>query len=206
MLLGMVSSSDNSINASASDQDPVFRLPLMEAELATRMMSEGEEGDQLSENDKVKVEELRTSIADAKTAAEFGVRKSQQQFYGAFSTGDANAMSEVWSDISHVRCVHPGMESIEGRDAVMESWRQILSSTAAPLEDDDDEDEPLFSIDPERVRIDICGSTAICSCVERTQNGGQLEAINIYKRENGSWKMTLHQAGPVVMMASTMGT
>ena len=55
-----------------------------------------------------------------------------------------------------------------------------------------------FAIEPENVRIDICGMTAICSCVERTPGGGRLEAINVYKREGGSWKMTLHQAGPVI--------
>lgn len=187
------SSSDNNIN----DQDPVLRLPLMEAELATLMM-DGSSSSSSSSSENAKVEELKTSIADAKTAAEFGVRKSQLQFYGAFSAGDADAMSGVWSDVSHVRCVHPGMASLEGRDAVMESWRQILTPP------DDDDDAPVFDIEPERVQIEICGSTAICSCVERTQNGGQLEAINVYKRENGSWKMTLHQAGPV-MMASSIG-
>jgi len=180
-----ISSSSNA----AADQDPVLRLPLMEAELAARIT----DGDHPSAS---AVEALRTSIADAKTAAEFGVRKSQLQFYGAFSAGDADAMSVVWSDVSHVRCVHPGMASLEGRDAVMESWRQILT----PPDDDDDDDVAVFAIEPERVRIEICGSTAICSCVERTPNGGQLEAINVYKRENGSWKMTLHQAGPVMMM------
>ena len=67
---------------------------------------------------------------------------------------------------------------------------------------DDDNGAPVFAIEPARVQMEICGLTSICSCVERTQNGGQLEVINVYKRENGSLKMTLHQAGPVMMVSS----
>lgn len=187
--MDMASSSDSSSSA-AADQDPVLRLPLMEAELATRA----------SEGDGPAVDELRTAVADAKTAAEFGVRKSQLLFYGAFTDGDADAMEEVWSDVSHVRCVHPGMTSLEGREAVLDSWRKIFGATAR-----DAAGTQVFTIEPERVRIEICGTTAICSCVEKTPNGGQLEAINVYKREGGSWKMTLHQAAPVVVRASSIG-
>ena len=158
-------------------QDPVLRLPLMEAELATLS----------SDKDS---SELETAIGDAKTAAEFGVRKSQLEFYDAFSKGDIEAMGRVWSTQSHVRCVHPGMSSLEGRDAVMESWKQLFSSSGGGKS---------FSIEPARVSIDICGLTAICSCIEKTEGGGELEALNIYKREDGSWRMTLHMAGPIVM-------
>ena len=69
-------------------------------------------------------------------------------------------------------------------------------------DDDDDDDAMVFAIKPKRVRIEICGSTTICSCVKRTQNGEQLEVINVYKRKNGSWNMTLHQARPVMMVSS----
>ena len=169
-------------------RDPVLRLPLMEAELAARATEAG---------DHPSVAELRTAIDDAKTAAELGVRKSQLLFYSAFSDGDPEAMARVWSEVSHVRCVHPGMASIEGREAVLNSWRQIFGATTR-----NDDGEQVFTIEPERVRIEICGTTAICSCVEKTPNDGRLEATNVYKRENGSWKMTLHQAGPVVVASS----
>jgi len=178
--------SDTSLNLLSRDdsnpnQDPVLRLPLMEAELASRV----EDGFVDNEED-----DLKTAISDAKTAAELGVRKSQLEFYTAFSNGDMDALSEIWSKTSHIRCVHPGMASVEGYKAVMESWKRYFS---VPVPS-----SSLFNIKPERVQIEIYGLIAICSCLEKTQGGGQLEALNIYKRENGSWKMTLHQAGPIL--------
>ena len=150
----------------------------MEAELATLDSSSSQE----------EFSKLQSAISDAKTAAEFGVRRAQVEFYNAFATGDIKAMEQVWSTESHVRCVHPGMGSLEGREAVLESWKQIFGSGG--------ED---FEIEPARTQIEISGLTAICSCVEKAQGGGQLEALNIYKREGGSWRMTLHMAGPVVV-------
>ena len=167
-----------SSSSSGDDQqqgDPVLRLPLMEAELATLPADKDPS-------------ELQTAIGDAKTAAEFGVRKAQSEFYDAFSNGDVDAMGRVWSTESHVRCVHPGMGSIEGREPVMESWKQILSGGTGN-----------FNIEPARVQVEIHGLVAICSCVEKTEGGGGLEALNIYKREGSAWRMTLHMAGPVVM-------
>ena len=80
----------------------------MEAELASRSERSDDHDD------------LKTAISNAKTAAQFGVRKSQLEFYEAFSNADLDAMSKLRSNTSHVQCVHPGMEAIEGRDEVME--------------------------------------------------------------------------------------
>ena len=165
-------------------QDPVLRLPLMEAKFASQM-----EDPEYNDDNK----HLEKAIADAKTAAEFGVRKSQSEFYEAVSSCDMDAMSDVWSTSSQIRCVHPGMASVEGRKGVMDSWQRYFSVPVPPSSS-----SSLFTIQPERTQIEICGLVAICSCVEKTQGGGQLEALNIYKRENGSWKMILHQAGPIM--------
>jgi ketosteroid isomerase-like protein len=131
-----------------------------------------------------------SDIANAKTAAEFGVRRAQLEFYEAFSNGDLKAMERVWAMESPVRCVHPAMSSLEGREAVISSWQQLFSPGGQ---------QGNFKIEPDRVQIDICGLTAICSCVEKTEGGGELEALNIYKREGGNWRMTLHMAGPVLV-------
>ena len=167
-----------SSSESSFDQidDPVLRLPLMEAKLATMTPDDADKSKLISE------------ISDAKTAAEFGVRRAQLEFYDAFSNSDFDAMDNVWSKISHVRCVHPGMSSIEGRDKVMESWKQIMQGEG-------------IQIRPDRARVEIHGLVAICSCVEISGGGSEasLEAINIYKREGSRWCMTCHMAGPVVM-------
>jgi hypothetical protein len=179
--------------------DPVLRLPLMEAELAT-LLEKRRSAVEDSTQDDINFEELQNAIVDAKTAAEFGVRKAQLEFYDAFSSGNINKMDEIWSKESHVRCVHPGMSSLEGRDKVMSSWKQILISGAGSRNnDDDDDDEPVFNIEPTRSRVEVHGLIALCSCIEKTEGGGTLEALNIYKREEGGWKMTLHMAGPIAM-------
>lgn len=164
---------------STGQDDPVLRLPLMEAELATI----SDRDNTLDNDQRIELEE---AIQDARTAAEFGVRRVQVDFYDAFSNGDLKAMEAIWSHENFVRCVHPGMSSFEGRVDVMQSWEQILSA-------------PGFIITPTRSRVEICGQTAICSCIEETANGGRLEGLNVYQREGGNWRMTLHMASPIIM-------
>mmetsp|Transcript_5858 Transcript_5858/g.9731 ORF Transcript_5858/g.9731 Transcript_5858/m.9731 type:complete len:218 (+) Transcript_5858:126-779(+) len=155
--------------------DPVSRLPLMEAELAI-------------EADDDKRIQLKGKIDDAKTSAEFGVRKAQFNFYDAFTNQDLTAMRLVWSPSEDIRCVHPGMASLNGPDAVMHTWAQIFAGGEA------------FSIQPSRTRIDVTGQTALCSCIEETPGGGKLECLNVYRREQGSWKMILHMASPIMQL------
>ena len=154
----------------AADQDPVLRLPLMEAELATLM-----EGGESDDENRQQKEDLKEAISNAKTSAEFGVRKAQSEFYDAFSRGDNEAMERVWSSKSTVRCVHPGMASLEGRDKVMSSWKQIFQSGGGDS----------FDIEPSRTVVEIHGLVALCSCVEKTNGGGNLEALNVYNGKMG---------------------
>jgi len=163
-----------------SSDDPISRLPLMEAEL-------------LSETDEEKRQLLMDSISDAKTGGEFGVRSAQFRFYEAFSNQDVTLMKDVWSTNKDIRCIHPGMQSLNGPEAVHDSWQQIFKGNA-------------FTIQPKRTQIDISGQTALCSCIEETPDGGLLECLNIYKRENASWKMILHMASPIVMVQRTPPT
>lgn len=151
--------------------DIVLRLPLLEAQLAT---NKGGPNDM-----------LETSIEDAKMAAEFSVRRAQLRFYEAFAEQNMEKMEEVWSREFPVKCVHPGMPAMLGREAVMQSWYDIFQA-ATP-----------FTVEPSQPDIEICGRTAICTCVETMNGGGALEAVNVYKREYGEWRLTLHIASPV---------
>jgi ketosteroid isomerase-like protein len=162
----------SSLFSSAQD-DPISRLPLMEAELA-------------SETDGDKRVKLKEGIDSAKTNAEFGVRKAQFNFYDAFTNQDLEAMKDVWSSAEDARCVHPGMASMNGSEIIMRSWAQIFMQG------------PGFAIKPSRTRIDISGQTALCSCIEETPGGGKLECLNVYRREDGIWKMILHMASPIM--------
>mmetsp|Transcript_30103 Transcript_30103/g.45891 ORF Transcript_30103/g.45891 Transcript_30103/m.45891 type:complete len:218 (+) Transcript_30103:34-687(+) len=164
------------------DADPVSQLPLMEAELealkSTQKKSEVEEN---------RLSDLTIAIQDSKNAAEFGIRRSQVEFYNAFSEQDLGAMEQLWSTQPDVRCIHPGIACLDGHKAVIQSWALIFANA------------PKFTIQPSRTRINICGQTALCSCVEETPDGGKLECLNVYRRERGTWKMILHMASPIII-------
>lgn len=170
-----------SLGATDGD-DPVSRLPLMEAELAVLNNTLAK-----SETEEKRLSDLTAAVQDAKTAAEFGIRRSQVEFYSAFSDQNLSAMKEVWSTQPDVRCIHPGMPCLNGHEAVIQSWGQIFSNA------------PKFSIQPSRTRIDVCGQTALCSCIEETSDG-KLECLNVYRREGGTWKMILHMASPIMVI------
>eukprot|EP00548_Thalassiothrix_antarctica_P015126 CAMPEP_0194172988 /NCGR_PEP_ID=MMETSP0154-20130528/7380_1 /TAXON_ID=1049557 /ORGANISM="Thalassiothrix antarctica, Strain L6-D1" /LENGTH=208 /DNA_ID=CAMNT_0038885867 /DNA_START=59 /DNA_END=686 /DNA_ORIENTATION=- len=105
------------------DTDPVLQLPLMEAELL--LLSEKKK-DMITEDDKKRSTELTDAIKDAKTAAEFGIRRVQVDFYNAFTEQNLTAMENLWSSRDDIRCIHPGMSSLDGPEAVMSSWEEIF--------------------------------------------------------------------------------
>lgn len=158
-------------SAGDSSSDPVVQLPLLEAKLADSSSSEKDD--------------LQFQIDQAKMAGEFGVRKVQLEFYEAFASQDIEKMKQVWSTTDSCKCVHPGMTCITGAEEILNSWEVLFTSEA-------------FEIEPKETSVDICGSTAICHCVETIGTSSKLEAVNIYKREGGEWKMTMHIASPVM--------
>lgn len=116
---------------------------------------------------------------------EQAVLAANEGFYRAFTGGDAAAMDELWAHGAPVACIHPGWHPISGRDAVMESWRAILSQG------------------PRRVRCldphaHVLGEAALVTCLEALDEG-LLAAANLYFREAGAWKIVHHQAGPVAL-------
>ena len=107
-------------------------------------------------------------------------------YYRAFSAGDFAAMSRIWAD-DGVSCVHPGWMPLVGRDAVIESYRAILTG-------------------PSRVRIAHRDDSAIVTgdegrvvCIEIVENTALLAATNVYRRVGGTWRMVHHQASPIAM-------
>ena len=162
-------------------EDPVLALPLMEAELAAVLSGACVDADRL--------QQLEREIEHAKTAAEFGVRQAQFQFYEAFSMQDYEKMKSVWSTESpNIACIHPGSTRVEGLEAVLNSWESIFQSNA-------------FTITPVNTKVQICGATAIVSCQEEIEGGtSKVEALNIYQREGRSWRMSLHMASPIAII------
>lgn len=106
------------------------------------------------------------------------------EFYRAFGRGDYAGMEAVWARRATVLCLHPGWAAIEGREAVMESWRHVLG-------------DPDFRILCHDERVHLYGELAIVLCEEEL-SGGLLAATNVFIREDGAWRMIHHQASAII--------
>lgn len=109
------------------------------------------------------------------------VLAANEAFYSAFAAGDSDAMENIWSATADITCIHPGWPAVNGRPAVLDSWRSILSSNA-----------PLIAAADAEVRV--IGDMAYVICNEHLEPG-TLIATNIFVFEDGAWKMIHHQAG-----------
>lgn len=107
------------------------------------------------------------------------------EFYRAFTTHDVAAMDRVWAQETPVLCLHPGWTLLRGREAVMESWRQILGNPDAPNVMVHEDQAFLF------------GEVGIVTCEEEL-SGGWLAATNMFVKEEGIWRLVHHQASPIM--------
>ena len=86
-----------------------------------------------------------------------------------------------------VSCIHPGWPVLIGRPAILKYYREILRN-------------------PDQERIDARNETVMTSgdearviCVEFV-GGAALAATNLFKRLSSAWRMTHHQASPIVAL------
>ncbi|MBI3451904.1 MAG: nuclear transport factor 2 family protein [Rhodospirillales bacterium] len=108
---------------------------------------------------------------------------ANEVFYRAFADRDFAAMEEIWSSGATVVCIHPGWTALVGYTEVMASWRRILANRNAP------------AIACHQAEAFVYGEVAFVVCYEQIDDNF-LVATNIFRRENGRWKMVHHQAGP----------
>ena len=113
-------------------------------------------------------------------AGERAALESNLAFYRAFATGDFPAMDALWADAAPLICIHPGWPVITGRDAVMQSWRAILTSPP-----------PVRCEDPV---CQVIGDVAVITCTERIEDVS-LSVTNLFVNEGGTWRMMHHHAG-----------
>uniref|UniRef100_A0A6V2QU24 UVR domain-containing protein n=1 Tax=Emiliania huxleyi TaxID=2903 RepID=A0A6V2QU24_EMIHU len=134
---------------------------------------------------------LRDRLAALQMDSEYGALSANSEFYRAFSERDVEAMRRLWLPSESIVCAHPGHEPIVGFDAVISSWRDIFrSAPAGGLE-----------VAASSVRCSTpAANVARVTCIEEVKPGeSKLVATNIYERhEDGSWRMSLHHAGPMV--------
>jgi ketosteroid isomerase-like protein len=124
--------------------------------------------------------------AKERMAAEVAVLEANQEFYRAFSHGDFAAMSQLWAEQAPTACLHPGMNVITGRSAILNTWRQILDQVAG------------IEMSCRTPRVHWLGEVAFVTCLEANdQQPAHLAATNVFVLEAGRWRMVHHHAGPL---------
>jgi ketosteroid isomerase-like protein len=121
-----------------------------------------------------------------RSKAEAAILHANAAFYRAFRQGNHAAMSALWAARAPVSCFHPTAAALFGRDAVLESWKQILRG-------------PSFDIRCDTPVVHVAGEeAAIVTCYEGNgENPAHLAATNVFVLEDGDWRMVHHHAGPL---------
>jgi len=107
-------------------------------------------------------------------------------YYRAFETADFAAMSRIWAE-DNVSCIHPGWPVLIGRQAILDSYREILRNP--------DQER----IEPRNESVMLSGDEARVFCVEFV-GGAALAATNMFRRADGGWQIVHHQASPIAAL------
>jgi hypothetical protein len=110
--------------------------------------------------------------------SETDVLAANEAFYQAFNQRDMASMEALWASSAAVSCIHPGWNVLQGREAVLDSWRSILNNPGQPR------------IVAGGAIASVFDSIAIVICRE-------LVATNVFIREDGAWRLLHHQSGGV---------
>ena len=117
-------------------------------------------------------------------SSEAAVLAANDAFYQVFNHKDSALMDSLWAASAQVTCIHPGWNLLQGRDAVLESWRNILNNPNQPR------------IVTGGATASIFDTLAIVICRELVA-GSPLLATNVFVLEDGAWKLLHHQSGAV---------
>ncbi|MDQ3648236.1 MAG: nuclear transport factor 2 family protein [Actinomycetota bacterium] len=118
------------------------------------------------------------------------VRQASDRFYAALErmlNGDAGAMSDVWSHDPAVSTMHPLGGREVGWDAVRGSWEGAAQAFEGGSHSVSD------------LEVSVLGDLAYTTGIEHVDAtlGGKslhfdIRATNIYRREDGEWKIIHH--------------
>jgi uncharacterized protein (TIGR02246 family) len=119
------------------------------------------------------------------------VLEANRAFYAALETRDAARMEALWSHGDDVACVHPGWHRLDGWEEILRSWRAIFANSRA------------WKVRPEEDRAFVSDDVAVVLCIEVLEASGaagdpaRMQATNVFRRENGEWRMVHHHASAV---------
>jgi ketosteroid isomerase-like protein len=131
-------------------------------------------------------------MSTKRAAAEDDVRAASDQFYGALeamANGDASSMGDIWSHEDDVTTMHPIGGREEGWEAVRGSWEGVASAST----------DGTVTCTDQVVRVTGNAAYELCTeSVSWTFAGEPMSlegrATNVYRRENGAWKIVHHHA------------
>lgn len=115
--------------------------------------------------------------------------QAEMAFYRAFEANDLEAMLGVWDDADDIVCIHPMGPALNGRNAVTESWREILSggvSMRFSLEKVQTFTMENLSIHVLNEHIDVASGNRVAP----------MAATNIYRLGARGWRLVSHHASP----------
>ena len=122
-------------------------------------------------------------------------REANRNFYKAFNARDLDAMKKVWSSNENVTCVHPGWNPLNGFEPIMKSWEGIFKNSGN------------MNIEASNVSVIASEGLAWVSCVEKLYTiathgvlASEVFSTNLFKLEEGSWKMVIHHASPIASL------
>lgn len=123
-------------------------------------------------------------------ATEHDVRHASDRFYTALESmlnGDAEPMADVWSHDSNVSTMHPLGSRQVGWDVVRASWHDAAQAFERG------------SVAVSDLEICVLGDVAYTTGIEHVDAvvGGNslhldIRVTNIYRHEDGEWKMVHH--------------
>ncbi len=129
-----------------------------------------------------------------------------EDFYGAFESGDLDAMDAIWvnEDLAEsVTCVHPGWPALRGRDEVMRSWAMIMANTT------------YIQFVLTDVEVEVGTDFAVLTCVENILTadeddddddsafaGAKGVATNVFRRTPAGWRLWVRHGSPVISNTS----
>jgi hypothetical protein len=136
------------------------------------------------------------SLGDWRTSRamseEIAILAANAAYYQAFAEADFPAMKRIWAE-DNVSCIHPGWPVLIGREPILESYRQIMRN---PNQD---------RIEPRNETVMAEAEDARVFCVEFV-GGAALAATNLFRRVNGEWRMTHHQASPIAALVEEVSS
>jgi len=115
--------------------------------------------------------------------------QAELAFYRAFEANDLDAMMAVWDDADDIVCIHPMGPALNGRSAVIDSWREILSGGVAmrfSLEMVQIYNADNLSIHLLNEHIDVASGNRVAP----------MAATNIFRLGAHGWRMVSHHASP----------